>query len=310
MTNLDMIRDLISQGESDERYWGVVVAIVTNNKDPDGLNRVKVRFPWLTDDDESHWARVATPMAGNGRGFYCLPEVDDEVLVAFDRGSVEYPYVIGSLWNGKDAPPESNSDGKNNMRTLKSRSGSLIRLNDTDGSEKVEIIGANGGASIVFDLSNNSITIKAEGDLTLQGPARRHQRHEGGYQLMGQPAAKQGDQIVAIHNHVVLVPSPGGPVPTPTIFPFAGKIDGDLSADVNIEGQPAATKDSTASNSPQHVPPSGSFAVAPSNKGQIVNGSSSVNINGKPAARTGDPANGCDLPGAQVVAAGVTVFIG
>lgn len=169
MTNLDMMRDLISQGDSGGRYWGVVTAVVTNNQDPDGLNRVKVRFPWLGDDDESHWARVATPMAGNGRGLYLLPEVDDEVLVAFEHGVVEYPYVIGSLWNGKDRPPESNADGKNNMRTLKSRSGSIIRLNDTDGSEKVEIIGANGGASIVLDLSNNSITIKATGDLTLQG---------------------------------------------------------------------------------------------------------------------------------------------
>jgi uncharacterized protein involved in type VI secretion and phage assembly len=169
VTNLDMMRDLISQGGQDGRYWGVVIGVVTNNRDPNGLNRVKVRFPWLSDDDESHWARVASPMAGNNRGFYCLPEVDDEVLVAFEHGVVEYPYVIGSLWNGKDAAPESNADGKNNVRTLKSRSGSVIRLDDTKGKEKVEIIGANGGASIVLDLSNNSITIKADGDLTLQG---------------------------------------------------------------------------------------------------------------------------------------------
>lgn len=169
MTNMDMLRDLISQGSPDGRYWGVVIGVVTNNHDLEGLSRVKVRFPWLSDDDESHWARVASPMAGNGRGFFCLPEVDDEVLVAFEHGVVEYPYVIGSLWNGQDKAPESNGDGKNNMRTLKSRSGSIIRLNDTKGAEKVEIIGANGGASIVLDLSNNSITIKATGDLTLQG---------------------------------------------------------------------------------------------------------------------------------------------
>ena len=65
------------------RVYGVTVGVVTNNQDPDGLGRVKVRFPWLSDDDESFWARVVTPMAGNGRGLYLLPEVDDEVLVAF-----------------------------------------------------------------------------------------------------------------------------------------------------------------------------------------------------------------------------------
>src|ERR1700750_1699162 len=87
------------------RLHGVVIGIVTNNQDPDGMHRVKVRFPWLNLDDESHWARVATPMAGDKRGAYFLPEPDDEVLVAFEHGSLEHPYVIGSLWNGKDKAP-------------------------------------------------------------------------------------------------------------------------------------------------------------------------------------------------------------
>lgn len=125
---------------------------------------------------------------------------------------------------------------------------------------------------------------------------------------MGQPAAKKGDQITAMHMHMVLVAP--GPVPTPTPFPFAGQIDDGLSTDVNIEGQPAATKDSTASNQPQHIAAAGSFAMAPSNKAQIMSGSSSVNINGKPAARMGDPASACDLPGAQVVAPPGSVSIG
>jgi uncharacterized protein involved in type VI secretion and phage assembly len=169
LTNQDMLRALVSSGNSEQRYWGVVNGVVTNNQDSSGLNRVKVRFPWLSDDNESYWARVATPMAGNDRGFYCLPEVDDEVLVAFEHGFVEYPYVIGSLWNGKDIAPESNKDRQNNMRTFKSRSGSYIRLNDTDGQEKVEIVGANGDTSLIFDLADNSITIQAAGSLTLQG---------------------------------------------------------------------------------------------------------------------------------------------
>lgn len=114
-----MHADLIDQllepahgsGLRGNRCWGVVIGIVTNNRDPDGLHRVKLRFPWLGAEDESNWARVATPMAGPGRGFYALPEVDDEVLVAFDHGNVDHPYVVGSLWNGQDAPPEDNGNG-------------------------------------------------------------------------------------------------------------------------------------------------------------------------------------------------------
>ncbi|NTW02923.1 MAG: phage tail protein, partial [Oscillochloris sp.] len=134
------------------RFYGVTVGVVTNNQDPDSLGRVKVKLPWLSDQDESFWARVVAPMAGKDRGLYLLPEIDDEVLVAFEHGMIEYPYVLGALWNGKDNPPETNSNGKNNMRTLKSRSGMIIRLDDTDGSEKIEISDASGKNSIVIDV--------------------------------------------------------------------------------------------------------------------------------------------------------------
>jgi len=80
------------------------------------MGRVKVKFPWLSDEHESWWARIATPMAGGGRGAYFLPEVNDEVLCAFEHGDVRFPYVVGALWNGKDAPPTTNDDGKNNFR--------------------------------------------------------------------------------------------------------------------------------------------------------------------------------------------------
>ena len=150
------------------RVFGVVVGVVTNNQDPDGLGRVKVRFPWLSAADESHWARVVTPMAGNDRGLYLLPEVDDEVLVAFAHGRVELPYVLGALWNGKDKPPESNDDGKNAHRTLKSRSGHVIRLDDADGKEKIEIVDAKGKESIVLDTANNTITLAADQDVVIE----------------------------------------------------------------------------------------------------------------------------------------------
>lgn len=154
----------------DNRVFGVVIGIVTNNQDPDKMARVKVKFPWLSDNDESHWARIATPMAGKQRGIYFLPEVDDEVLVMFEHGDVRFPYIIGALWNGKDLPPETNRDGKNNIRLIKSRSGHTITLNDEKGKETIEIIDKSGKNSLKFDTANNSITITAGKDIKLSAP--------------------------------------------------------------------------------------------------------------------------------------------
>jgi len=130
---------------------------------------------------------------------------------------------------------------------------------------------------------------------------------------MGQPAAKQGDQIVATDTHVVLIPSASGTVPTPLPNPFSGLIDGSLSSNVKIMGMPAAVVGSTATNIPPHIPQGGPFQKPPSNKATIIKGSATVNINGKPAARSGDTANTCndpvDLPVGTVMAAG-TVNIG
>ena len=132
---------------------------------------------------------------------------------------------------------------------------------------------------------------------------------------MGQPAAKQGDKIIAVDTHIVMVPSPSGSVPTPLPHPFSGIIDGNLSSDVKIEQKAAATIDSTATNTPSHVPtpPGVSFQSPPKNKGKITIGSTTVKINGKAAARNGDTAETCndpaDLPVGKVVAVS-TVFIG
>jgi uncharacterized Zn-binding protein involved in type VI secretion len=129
---------------------------------------------------------------------------------------------------------------------------------------------------------------------------------------MGQPAAKQGDTITAVDIHIVLIPSPGGPVPTPLPHPFNGIINGNLSNNVKVMGLPAATQGSTADNVPPHIPQGGPFQIPPSNKGQIMMGSLTVMISGKPAARNGDPALTCndpaDLPAGTVVAVG-TVMI-
>jgi uncharacterized protein involved in type VI secretion and phage assembly len=165
--------DLLTSGSEHEsgpgRIYGVVVGIVTNNQDPDGMGRVKVKFPWLSDQDESWWARIATVMAGSSRGSYFLPEVNDEVMIAFEHGDVRFPYVLGALWNGKDSPPTTNSDGQNNIRVIKSRSGHIVRLDDTNGNEKIEVIDKTGSNSITIQSADNSITITANGTVKIVG---------------------------------------------------------------------------------------------------------------------------------------------
>lgn len=152
---------------------GVVVGIVTNNSDPNGLGRVKVKLPTMPGNEESHWARLVTPMAGDGRGIEFIPEVNDEVLVAFEHDDSHRPFVLGALWNGKDKPPEKSdtllsSTGKVEKRIIRSRSGHTIILDDTDGKEKISIVGKTGKNSIEIDSANNLVAIKAQGDILLE----------------------------------------------------------------------------------------------------------------------------------------------
>jgi uncharacterized protein involved in type VI secretion and phage assembly len=163
---VDILKPTSAQGSA--KTYGVVVGIVTNNQDPDKMGRVKVSFPWLADGQESWWARIATPMAGNNRGAYFLPEVNDEVLIAFEHGDLRFPYVVGALWNGKDSPPTTNDDGQNNIREIKSRSGHIVRLDDSSGGEKIEIIDKTGGNSLTISSSDNTITLTCTGRMKLQ----------------------------------------------------------------------------------------------------------------------------------------------
>jgi len=166
MNTLDFFRQPASLERS--RIYGVVVGLVIDNQDPEGLGRVKVKFPSLSDDEIGHWARIAVLMAGAQRGTFFLPEVDDEVLVAFEGGDVTRPYVLGALWNGRDAPPDTNANGQNDLRFIKSRSGHLIRLDDASGSEKIEIIDKSGSNSITIDTASNTITITSSKDINIE----------------------------------------------------------------------------------------------------------------------------------------------
>jgi len=134
---------------------------------------------------------------------------------------------------------------------------------------------------------------------------------------MGQPAAKMGDQVVGVDTHIIMIPSPGGPVPTPLPHPFSGKIMSACSQDVYINGKPAATKDSIANCIPPHIPQGGPFQTPPTNQGTVQMGSQTVKINGQDAARSGDSVKTCNdpqpAPTSNIVAVPVpmkTVLIG
>lgn len=191
MSLIDLLTDEDEERARTRRVNGIVTGIVTNNKDEEGLGRIKVKFPWLSEENETDWAKVMTFMAGKERGGFFLPEVGDEVLVAFEHGDINYPYVIGALWNNEDNPPETNSDGKNNIRKIRSRSGHEIVFNDDDtskqekieihtrgghkillddsaGQEKIAIIDKTGSNKMTIDSVQNSISIESSTQLKIK----------------------------------------------------------------------------------------------------------------------------------------------
>lgn len=171
---------------------GVVAGTVTNNQDPENQGRVKVTFVWMSDKNETDWAHIATLMGGPNRGTFFLPEVNDIVLVAFEQGDIHRPYVIGALWNGEDAPPADNLDGKNNIKKIRSRSGHeiifednasekkekveihtnaghRITLDDSAGKEKIEITDKTGSNKIVIDSVQNSMSLESAMQIKIKG---------------------------------------------------------------------------------------------------------------------------------------------
>lgn len=190
---MESIVDILAQGRDREaqasKIHGFVVGLVTNITDPDRLGRIKVKFPWLSDDVESWWARVVQPMAGPSRGHWFIPEVDDEVLVGFEHGDVRFPYVIGSLYNGVDKPPEPKEitstfagtgydhgaynptdiqDGKNDLRFFQSRSGHMIVFDDKAGAEKITVADKTGAHRLeIFTDKKKIVITSADGDIEL-----------------------------------------------------------------------------------------------------------------------------------------------
>lgn len=161
------------EGGDEAVRGGVYIGVVTSNQDPDNRGRVKLVFPWMADAVESHWAPVATLYAGKGRGWYFMPEVGDEVLVVFEHGDINHPYVVGSLWNGQDPLPEpGHPDGENNHKILETRAGHTMTFDDTSGAERISIIDSSLDNRMVIDVAGDEISIvAATGDIHIKAPA-------------------------------------------------------------------------------------------------------------------------------------------
>ncbi|MDX3117089.1 phage baseplate assembly protein V [Streptomyces scabiei] len=180
-----------------EPFYGVVVAVVEDNhevaavppKTP--IGRVKVSFPGLSDRFTSCWAPCANPTAGDGTGLYWLPEVGDQVLVAFELGDLGKPYVIGGLWNTGRPPPATNTDGTNSTRVIRSRSGHTITFDDSREGGKLVIEDGGQGSTIVLDAADGSLSISAARDLRITA---------GGSVTLS--AAGGSTQIVVDESHV------------------------------------------------------------------------------------------------------------
>lgn len=169
---------------------GVQLAIVVDNRDGDGNPgyRVKLKFPWLNEQESTFWARIAVPMGGPGRGTYVLPEIDDQVLVVFEHGDINRPIVVGSLWSKQQEPVEVNQSGKNNTKLIKSRCGHRIIFDDKEGAEKVIIVDETKRNKIILDSTNKIVQIESDGEIEIKAKTsvilHAHALHVGTEQVI------------------------------------------------------------------------------------------------------------------------------
>lgn len=153
---------------TDRRYYGVAEALVVDVNDPDKEGRVKLKFPWFDENMISEWCRVTQFYAGNGYGAFYVPEVGDEVVVAFVHGDMRLPIVLGGMYNGADKPASFRADNKNE-KVLRTKAGHQIILIDTDGEETIRIIAKGDKNSIEVSTKDNAIVLKsATGKLMLE----------------------------------------------------------------------------------------------------------------------------------------------
>lgn len=179
----------------------LVAAVVDDLDDPEGLGRVRVRFPHL-DQEISNWARLVSPGAGPERGNFFRPERGDEVVVGFEHDDPRRPYVFGGVWSVPDPPPPDKKAVDNDLRQIVTRSGHVVRFDDGKGGERIEIIASGGDQRVVLDVAGQRIevtatqgdvvvdaagdvTVKASGNLTLSAGGNLEVRASGSLTLSG-----------------------------------------------------------------------------------------------------------------------------
>ncbi len=224
---------------------GVVPAVVTNNNDEEEkAGRVKVKFPWLNDEVETDWIRFAAPGAGKTRGFYSIPEVDDEVLVAFEHGDINRPYVVGALWNGKDAPPKATNevvkDGKVNERIWQSRSGHVILMSDEQGKEQIVIRDKSGKNEIIIDSKENAITVNVDGDYAVNngGDYTLTSKGKTTTDSKGDVTIKSGSANITVQGSKVTIEGQSA------VAVEAAKLDLKATGQLNLQGTQVSIKGS------------------------------------------------------------------
>lgn len=159
---------LLTEEAEASRMYEPVIGLVTDNKDPSKLGRVKIKLSVLSEQETTFWVPIVMLGAGKNRGWFYIPEINDEVLVLFEHGDLNHPMVVGALWNGKDTPPDKNPGG-NPRRVIKSRQGSKVTFDDEGGKLIVE--DGTGCGIITIDAKGNKIQIEAKkGDVCFQSP--------------------------------------------------------------------------------------------------------------------------------------------
>ena len=182
----------ILQGEAEAtKVYEPVIGIVTDNKDPSKLGRVKLKLQILSEKDTTFWCPIIMLGAGKNRGWFFIPEVDDEVLVMFEHGDIDHPIVVGALWGGKDKPPDKNDDGSNPRRMIKSRQGNKVTFDDKE--KKIILEDGTGKGKITFDSEKNTIIIEAlKGDVCVQSP-------QGDTQIVAKEIEMKAGTNIEIH---------------------------------------------------------------------------------------------------------------
>ncbi len=201
-----LLARLLGDGNGHSSQWGgVVPAIVTNNADsPEGdAGYVKIKYPWLDDNQEAFWARLAGTGFGAERGIYFMPEVNDEVLVAFEHGDFNRPYIVGGVFNGKDSPPEAVGqvvvDGAVKTRIIRSRTGHIIRMVDKQGGEEyIEIIDAQQQTSLKLDAANKKVEMSSQGDIDIKSVGNITLQADGKVDIKATQALTASGQTVDV----------------------------------------------------------------------------------------------------------------